>query len=253
MICIWCLETNADKRVEHIIPEPLGCPPELEWKEGAVCGRCNNGLGHLDQAVIHDLDFQAFMAGIPRKRGRPPAIDSRGNVRGTLEPSGPTLTINMDRGDIKAHDGSRLAGYRGGNRDIKGEFERSGALAEISFKVPLGKNLKFVRGITKIAFTLLAHRIGADQVLESHFDAVRRYVLGGEGVRHIVVSADGDTQYRHEVTSFTFKKSGEHAIAVRLGVPEFLVEFSSEDRFQDLVMLAQEFRPGQWTVLPVEE
>jgi hypothetical protein len=35
---------------------------------------CNNGLAHLDQAVIDDFDLFAFISGIPRKRGRPAQI-----------------------------------------------------------------------------------------------------------------------------------------------------------------------------------
>ena len=250
--CIWCLKQNQDAAVEHIIPEALWCPDELVLTGGVVCKSCNNGLGHLDQAVSADLDFIAFQAGIRRKKGRPPAIDSRGNVRGTLEPSGPTLTFNMDHAPVTAHDGSTLGGYRGRGRNVRAKLQRHDKLAEVTFDVPFGGTDKFVRGIVKIGFSLLAFRVGADQVLDAHFDAVRHFVRGGEGVRHIVVSTDEDARYRHQVTPFTFRESGEHAMAFRLGLPEFLIEFSPEDRFPDLVMLAQESRRGRWTVLPMK-
>lgn len=220
-------------------------------RDGIVCRRCNNGLGHLDQAVIDDLDFPAFMAGIPRKKGRPPAILSRGNVLGTVEVTGPTLSFNMDPTATMAHDGSRLAGYRGSRRNVRAELNRSGDLAEVKFDVPFGENPKFIRGVTKIAFSIVAHRIGHEYLLDPRFNAVRRFVVNGEGTRHIVVTSDGDAKYRHEITPLTFKETGEQAVIFRLGVVEFLVEFSAEDRFPDLVMLAQACRPGRWAVLPM--
>lgn len=76
------------------------------------------------QAVIDEFDFRVFMAGVSRKKGRLPVIRSRGNVVATVEQDGPTYTFNMDPVPVTAHDGSRLAPYRGSRRDIRAKFTK---------------------------------------------------------------------------------------------------------------------------------
>jgi hypothetical protein len=101
--CIWCLNESTVNHVEHIVPEALGCPDNFVLTNEEVCIKCNNGLGHIDQAVIDDFDFPAFMAGIPRKGGKPPIISSRGNVKGAVEPNGPGISFNMEKHAVKDH------------------------------------------------------------------------------------------------------------------------------------------------------
>jgi HNH endonuclease len=66
--CIWCQQSPFGHHVEHVIPEALGGPPGLGLTSAVICVDCNNGLGHLDQAVCDEFDFSAFMARVPRKK-----------------------------------------------------------------------------------------------------------------------------------------------------------------------------------------
>jgi hypothetical protein len=122
---------------------------------------------------LDEFDFLTFMAGVPRKKGKKPIVRSRGNVLATVENEGSKITFNMESYPVAAHDGSRLAGYRGSKRDVRGKFSKQGDGAAISFEVPLGQNPKFIRGITKIALSSLAYFLGAQVALSSSFHPVR--------------------------------------------------------------------------------
>ena len=147
--CIWCKTESTKIAVEHIIPDALGCPPDLVLSDGEVCESCNNRLGHLDQAVAEEFDFMAFEENIPRKGGRPPAILSRGNVVATKGPAGSEMSFNMERYPVRAHDGSVLGARGKSRRNVNATFERDGPFARISFEIEFGQGPKFVRGLTK--------------------------------------------------------------------------------------------------------
>ena len=145
--CIWCKTHKPDWAIEHIIPEPLGCPDGFILSNGAVCRTCNNNLGHLDQAIIDDFDIFVFMAGVPRKRGKPPAIHNRGNMLGTWDESGKVISINMERYPVRSQDGRLLSNFGKSRRNIKASIRRSGELGEVSFGAPIGENPKWRRRI----------------------------------------------------------------------------------------------------------
>lgn len=253
-LCIWCLEHAKGKHEEHIIPEALGCPKGFVLPGTVVCLRCNNGLGHLDQAVINEFDFQVFMAGVPRKKGRPPAIRSRGNVLATIEPSGPTYTYNMDPVAITAHDGSRLAPYRGSKRDIRAKFTKQGHLAAINFDIPFGQNPKFLRGVTKIALSSLAYFLGAPLARSPAFNSIRRFVREGVGNRHLLVTFDSDATYFNRVLAPNVSPSGEYAITFRIGSVEFLVDLSEKESLLGVFQAKalETFGENNWCTLPTD-
>ena len=153
--CIWCLAPAGGPHVEHIVPEVLGCPPSFALSAEVICQSCNNGMGHLDQAVADDLDFVSFQADIPRKKGKPAGITGRGNAYGFKSSNRPEILFNMDSTPIVASDGSRVAPYRGSSRNIKASFKAGKPYARISFQVPFGHTKKFQRGIYKIALSAL--------------------------------------------------------------------------------------------------
>lgn len=152
--CIWCLSEfgEAEKTVEHIIPEGLGCPPDFLLRNGEVCGHCNNGLGHLDQVLIDNFDFHAFLAGIPRKGGRPPALLNRGNVRGTVIDGKPTLHFNLEQYPIPLEDGTNLAPKRNSKRNVDASIRRQGNFGVVNYKLEFGNDPKFVRALYKVGF-----------------------------------------------------------------------------------------------------
>ena len=228
--CIWCKEPNTDTHIEHIIAEALGCPEGFVLTNGAVCRRCNNNLGHLDQAVIDEFDLMAFMAGVPRKGGRSPKISSRGNMLGIWDESGPVIHINMERKPVKTKGGHVLAAPGKSKRNIKADLRLSGNVADVSFQIRLGEGSKFVRGIVKIAFSSLAF-FHPSEVLTDDFDPIRRFVIEGEGVRKIIWMGAADDQIKNEVSPPLRHESGNYyAIRFRLYSAEFIVDLSPDMR-----------------------
>jgi len=253
--CIWCLEPTDEGHEEHIIPEAIGCPPGFVLPSTVVCRSCNNGLSDLDQAVIDEFDFPAFMAGVPRKKGKSPVIRSRGNVLATVEPSGPTYTFNMDPIPHKAHDGSRLAPYRGSKRDIRGKLSKQGNTVTINFDIAFGQNRKFLRGITKIAFSSLAYFLGAPLARSATFTSIRRFVKDGIGDRHLLLTFnENDINYSNRVWAPYVSPSGEYAVTLRIAYVEFLIDLSSEESLLSTFQskASEIFGEKKWCILPTK-
>lgn len=250
--CIWCRGAGTPPAVEHIIPEALGCPDGFVLSGGTVCQACNNGLAHLDQTVVDDFDVLAFMSSVPRKRGRPPQIRSRGNVIGTKGPAGYEISFNMNRYAVTGHDGTRSGAFGKSDRNIMGSFEREGRFAKVFFSVPVGRSMKFVRGAVKIAFSSLTYFLGTDLALSEDFDPVRAFVREGIGQRPVLLIPSSTHSYRHQVWPPYRSESGHYAVRFRLAVLEFCVDLSPKlTLFPMLKRKATEMygRSG-WTYLP---
>lgn len=250
--CIWCLGPTDGDHDEHIIPEVIGCPESFVLPGTAVCRKCNNGLAHLDQAVADEFDFLAFMAGVPRKKGRPPVIKSRGNVVASMESSGPTFTFNMEKHPVTAHDGSILAPFRGSQRNIRGTFSKEGDVGTISFDLAFGNNPKFVRGLTKIAFSSLAYFLGASVARASSFKAIRNFVLVGSGKRHVLVSEARDAEYRNSAWAPYVSRSGGYAVTFRIAHVVFLVDLTEGEADLPIfeAKVREQYGDVGWCTLP---
>jgi hypothetical protein len=247
------MEAGRPSAIEHIIPEALGCPEGFVLTGGSVCRRCNNGLAHLDQAVIDDFDMLAYMAGVPRKKGRPPEIRNRGNVIATTKPSGNEMSINMERHSVEAHDGSTLGAFGKSDRNINASFERQGHLASTSFSVPIGRNPKFVRGIVKIAFSSVAYFLGVETALGKDFDSVRLFVRDGKGERFVLLKSSSDTAYRNRIWPPYQSEGGEYAVTFRLAAVEFCVDLSPKLTLFPLLkkQATDRFGKSGWSYLPI--
>jgi hypothetical protein len=224
--CIWCKAIDAPPSVEHIIPEALGCPPDFELTGGVVCMACNNGLGHIDSALVDEFDFVLFGANIPRKGGRTPEVRSRGNVIARRGTDGPEIHFNMEPHPVAGPRGETLSPYKGKPRNIKAQFEVVGMVAKVGFEVPFGQGPKFIRGLHKIALSSLVYFLGPELALESKFDAVRRYVRHGEGKRQVLFRPADDKGYAHHVNAPYTSGSGNYLVGMRIGIVEFLVDLS---------------------------
>jgi hypothetical protein len=190
--CIWHKKLHAEPSFEEILLAGFGCPKEYTFSDGEVCRPCNSRCAHLDQAVLDAFDFLAFFRGVPRRGGKPPQVVNRGNVLCRWTPQGPAVFINMEKHAITTPYGDRVAPYRGKPRDIEAVVQQlGGGQGEVSWGTLLGEDPKFVRGVHKMAFELFALHLGARAVLDARYDAVRRFVLEGKGVRHILVGMGG--------------------------------------------------------------
>lgn len=250
--CIWCLNQADGAHKEHIFPESIGCPENFFLPGTAVCRKCNNGLAHLDKAVADEFDFLAFMAGVPRKRGKSPLIGSRGNVLASMESTGPTYTFNMENYPVRAHDGSTLAPFRGSQRNIRARFSSEGSVATVAFDVPFGANPKFVRGLTKIAFSSLAYFLGAPVARDSAFNPVRRFVLNGVGDRHALLSKSQDDNYRNSAWPPYVSQSGGYAVTFRIARTEFLIDLTENETDLSIFEAKAQEQYGEtgWCILP---
>jgi len=250
--CIWCLGPASGGHDEHIIPEALGCPDGFILPGDVVCRSCNNGLAHLDQAVADEFDFFSFGAGIPRKRGRAPAIKSRGNAIATIEPTGPTYSFNMESYPVTAHDGTTLAPFKGGQRNIRVNCSKGGQEATLSFNISIGDNPKFIRGLTKIALSSLAYFVGASVARSSRFDAIREFVIKGKGVRYVMVKAPESNEYSNCAWVPYLSESGDYVCIFRIAVCEFVVDLGpTQSALTELEVKACEiYGETGWSILP---
>lgn len=254
MRCIWCKHENNDSTIEHIIPEALGCPPNFTLTDGLVCRSCNNGLAHLDQAVIADFDIPLFMSNVPRKRGKPPTIRTRGNMVGTRGTRGPEISINMERSSKLAHDGSNLGPYGKSDRNINASLLIKGRAAETKFSTPIGQNPKFVRGIVKIGFSSLVYFLGHEISQSTMFDPIRDFVSEGIGTRKILMIGCNDANFQNQAGPPHRSSSGYYISSFRLFAMEFVVDLSPAlSLFPDLKQnAAKSFGTTGWTWLPLE-
>ncbi len=224
--CIWCLTAGATPSTEHIIPEALGCPKDFVLTGGVVCKGCNNALAHLDRAVIDDFEMMAYLTNVPRKGGRPALARSRGNLIATRGQNGPEISINMHPKANRAHDGTTLGAFGRSRRNVDATLTREGNTARISFASTIGEDPKFVRGITKIAFSSFTYFIGADVALDDRFGAVRAFVRNGIGQRPVLMMASEDPAYKNEAWPPYKAETGDYSVTFRLAAAEFLVDLS---------------------------
>lgn len=250
--CIWCKQTGNPASVEHIIPEALGCPNELILERGEVCRACNTKLAFLDRAIVDEFDLVGFNSGVPRKKFRPPRIDSRGNMVGYHTDQGPVFAINMERYPVTTPDGERVAAVGGSARNIRAKLEKVGDTAQVSFNVPFGQSPLFVRGIHKIALGSVAYFLGAAAALQPSLDPVRSYVIHRSGRRRVIALPVGDTSYKHVVRPPVKHATGDWTILFRLAMLEFLVDLSPEQRVLPKLVeeLHQTHGEQRWTLLP---
>ena len=249
--CIWCKESGNPTSKEHIIPEALGCPPDLVLTNGEVCKLCNEQLGFLDRALLDDFDIPACQAGVPRKRNRPPRIDSRGNMVGYQTTDGPVFVINMECHPVTTPEGVRVAAFGKSSRNIRANIEKAGDKVQISYETPIGSSPLFSRGIHKIALNATAHFLGHDAALDPQLDPVREFVRHGTDNRHILALVTHDSEYRNTAWAPYRHKDGL-SVAVRLAMVEFVVDLSPAQSALPLLIAELERTQGKngFSLLP---
>lgn len=232
----------------------MGCPDGFTLSGSVVCRKCNNGLAHLDQAVIDEFDMAIFLAGIPRKKGRPPEIRGRGNLIASRDANGPAITVNMESYPVVGHDGTSVAPYRGSSRNIKAKTHSHDGIREINYAVEFGTNPKFVRGLAKIAFSALTYFQGSAVTLAERFNSLREFVCLGKGNRHVFLIASKDPAYRNQVWAPYISESGNYVLTFRLGQIEFVIDLSpDEEAFAGIKQAAIEtYGTEGWTTLPLD-
>lgn len=227
MKCIWCKNTVVEKVVEHIIPEPLGCPEDFLLQNKEICGRCNNNLGHLDQALIDEFDIFAFKNGIPRKKGKKPIINNRGNMVGKYIYDEKVIFLNMDNTPFLTQFGDKVSSYGNSKRAVNASLSSDGSIAKVNFKLNCFSSPKFFRALHKIAFESLVFSVGVEEGLNPRYDSIREYVLHGQGTREVLFTTTDDGFYKNEFYGLEKTKNDEYLSLFRLAHFEFGVDLSS--------------------------
>ena len=97
---------------------------------------------------------------------------------------------------------------------------------EVNFSVPFGHGKKFLRGITKIAFSAFCFNSGHDLACSKSFDSVRSFVMHGSSKRQVFLST---TQGKHVGLGIAgpWCRNGEdYCIQVDILGASFLVDLS---------------------------
>jgi hypothetical protein len=257
MHCLWCKRpTGAHEPEEHIFPHSLGCPDALIFRNGEVCGRCNGRNARLDHALVGDFEVFRFLFGVPNKKGKPPSISTRANAKGRYVDGEPRLIVNMDPTPVSDELGD-LAPLRPTD-DLRMSIIPHG-MAECEMTLsPRGlcQTKTALRALHKVALSLFALQYGMEGAQSARYDAVRRYVLAGDGERTslMFLMASG-MEYRNE----PFKSSGAvfpaEVIAFRLVTVGFFIDLSpTQEHLADLKSLCSRMLEGRgWTWAPCSE
>lgn len=248
--CIWCKVEHSTTDIEHIIPESLGCPERFILSNGEVCKQCNNSLAALDQAILNDLDFFAFVNGIPRKGKRPPQISCRGNVVAYRKDYENIIFFNLSKTEKVVTDGIIVSPFRKTERNIWANFGGD----EVSFTLNIGRDPKFVRGILKIAFNSVVYFLGSETFLRGEYDSIRNFVKQGKGNREIIMFPSQKQDYKNEVKLLILGEDpNEYGILLRLAAIDFLIDLSPSLKYFPIFKGKAEELWGKsgWAFLPV--
>lgn len=218
----------------------------------ATCGRCNHGLAHLDQALIGDLEIFATLAGVPRKRGRPPKVSSYGNLKADVKEGHLNAYFNMDPTPVATPDGQRLGAYRGKPRDVAAQFAQEGTQGTITFDISFGKSPKVARALVKMGAEYFCYAQGRQLASDVIAGSVSDFVRFGRGDRPLILGPAEDVSYRHWFGQIhRISDDGWYCI-FRLAHFEVLVDLSPRGTVFEIMAARMFDRHGGkgWSTLP---
>lgn len=153
-VCIYCLKNASNaKGVEHVIPESLGFKETLP--KGYVCDECNNYFSKIDNTILNNryIAMQIGTGQIPGKKDK---------IRKLI---GDKLYFpEKDHFSLKSDTLTICPGKVKESYDVT--FKQNSVFDE----------LKFARGIHKIAFNLYVFQYRQRAALNQKFDNLRRYI-----------------------------------------------------------------------------
>ena len=173
MVCIYCRHRSGpEQSVEHIVPESLGCHPDLVLHEGEVCGDCNHRLGRADQHLVELFRIFNAIACRPSKAGKHVAFECADfKVVGTE--SGPEVTYRELTGNSAVVPESKTSGH-----PTSEWVDHGDGTFHFSFGAELRIHAGVARALYKIAFEFAALVEGREYVLAKRFDKLRFWIAG---------------------------------------------------------------------------
>ena len=174
MICIWCVNSFLKLSLEHVIPEALACPPDLEM-HNIACEGCNSKLGHVDNGLVKQFEAVSVILGVPRKEGKPPTIDSWRAISSKHNTDGPHIFINGGPGTVSV-GGKNLypAAKSNGITDLWIRPEEG----KFGFGMQFGNDPRFLRALYKIGLSLVGKHFGPTVAAGAAYNHVRAFVGG---------------------------------------------------------------------------
>lgn len=253
--CIWCQKPTTDREPpEHIVPQAIGCPEDFVLRNGEVCASCNHGLGHLDQALVHDLEVYAVMAGVPSRKGRSMRVSGYGNVRAETVGNRLNYYFNMDSSPIHIRPGTVLPGFRGRPRDVKARMKAEGGKAEITFDLEFGASPKVARALVKLGAEYLCWVLGPQKASSIIEGSVADFVVHGKGYRPLILFDPDESKYEHAFGNIFQTPEGHHSCAFRLAHTHVMVDLTPDigafPRFASAFY--QMYGRTTWTTLPLD-
>ena len=227
-LCIWCCKPVVDASVEHIVPDALACPPDFVLRH-CVCKSCNNGLGHIDQALLHEFEIMGFTADVPRKGGKKPSVGTWASVAASHAQGEKQLHLNADKAPVMV-GGKKLAPSNKANGITDVSVKEKDGLTEIKFSQDFGRHPHLVRALYKVAFGALAFFGGAEQAPSARYDGIRAFVKNGAGSYRALMQCHVG-EISHEFGRPYFPEPGAYEIMAMtiLGV-SFLVDFDPKQQ-----------------------
>lgn len=246
-VCIWCKMPTHDEPEEHILPHGLvgearftasGRGTEeicLVLKDDEVCEDCNvKRLNPLDAYLQKQLGFfKIFLNRTGTKRGRPAKIEKPG-IFGIHCPDGPHIHLSGERKPIIVEDGIVVQPAKNHPDSVRlTEVKTIGSMAEAKFNFGMRITSKwFFRALHKIAFEMLCFQQGVNFVLDSRFDAIRDYVLRGQGSREMFMTSQlfAGQWEKPGVAMHLMRGTSDWLVELRIG-PWFFIDLSPENSF----------------------
>ena len=208
MNCIFCGTKTYREPREHIISEGLVGHQPFEIKFGSiiadpkrlllldhdeVCRRCNNRLGALDSYLMQQVGFlRTYWNPIGTKKGKR-ATAQRAGMYAEVRADGPHVALNMETHPIVTPEGVRIAPAGSDQLAVRvKDFKVNGRIATMTIQQPVRMDKRFMRALHKAAFELLCFQKGAELVLDTAYDPIRRYILRGQGNRQMVLTRSAE-------------------------------------------------------------
>jgi len=206
VICIFCLRADQPHSEEHIIPQGLvgtedvvasnGTDSEtvrFTLANGEVCRDCNSRMSEIDRSLQDAVGIlRVYWNHVGTKKGTP-ATATRPGLLATRRPGGPHIILNEESHAVTTESGTVIPpadGRRNALEGVRINFGSDGKPRDATFIQPITLTKKVIRAMHKIAFETMCFQRGAAKVLDSRYDALRRYILRGNGSRSVGVPRD---------------------------------------------------------------
>jgi|WetSurMetagenome_2_1015567.scaffolds.fasta_scaffold46678_2 hypothetical protein len=235
--CIYCSKSDVQFSEEHIIPDSIGCPPDMILNN-EVCEKCNKKLAYLDNRVVQAYDLYRWMHEIPNKKGTLPKVSSIRNVytdEKGMNGDNKRLVFNTGKEDVIVEGTEiKLPGYRKNSSAINGYLKVDGKIADFKLTQQIETGRDFIRGIYKIGFEIHCLIDGKERLLSSFFDQFREFIYNDIGDMELFYQFHNDKKVENCFHTY-YSKDDRRLIQFRILFMTYYVNFTKDELPYDLL------------------